>query len=68
MARIGWYAGEPWHSVKLHVWGDHACFTRPGMKVEHVSYDAMPPSAARGIREATWQAPLVVRALQILSL
>ena len=31
----------------LKVWGDNACFTRPEMKVERVSYDVMTPSAAR---------------------
>ncbi|MEL6106763.1 MAG: type I-C CRISPR-associated protein Cas5c [Planctomycetota bacterium] len=36
----------------LRVWGDFACFTRPEMKVERVSYDVMTPSAARGILEA----------------
>ncbi len=42
--------------VKLRVWGDYACFTRPEMKVERVSYDVMTPSAARGIFEAIyWQ-------------
>lgn len=38
--------------VKLRVWGERACFTRPEMKVERVSYDVMTPSAARGILEA----------------
>lgn len=40
------------YGVRLHVWGEYACFTRPEMKVERVSYDAMTPSAARGILEA----------------
>ncbi len=40
------------YGVKLRVWGDYACFTRPEMKVERVSYDVMTPSAARGILEA----------------
>ena len=35
--------------VQLKVAGEHACFTRPEMKVERVSYDVMTPSAARGI-------------------
>ncbi len=44
------------YGVKLRVWGDYACFTRPEMKVERVSYDVMTPSAARGILEAVyWQ-------------
>jgi CRISPR-associated protein Cas5d len=38
--------------VKLRVWGDRACFTRPEMKVERVSYDVITPSAARGVLEA----------------
>lgn len=38
--------------VRLRVWGERACFTRPEMKVERVSYDVMTPSAARGILEA----------------
>jgi len=29
----------------LEVWGDYACFTRPEMKVERVSYDVITPSA-----------------------
>ncbi|MFC5356839.1 type I-C CRISPR-associated protein Cas5c [Azospirillum himalayense] len=40
------------YGVKLHVWGERACFTRPEMKVERMSYDIMTPSAARGILEA----------------
>ena len=38
--------------IKLHIWGDYACFTRPEMKVERVSYDVITPAAARGILEA----------------
>ncbi|WP_240910350.1 type I-C CRISPR-associated protein Cas5c [Pontivivens nitratireducens] len=45
--------------VKIHVWGDYACFTRPEMKVERVSYDVMTPSAARGILEAIHWKPAV---------
>ena len=36
----------------LEVWGDLACFTRPALKVERVSYDVITPSAARAIFEA----------------
>lgn len=36
----------------LEVWGDFACFTRPELKVERVSYDVITPSAARAIFEA----------------
>ena len=45
--------------IKLHVWGDYACFTRPEMKVERVSYDVMTPSAARGIVEAIHWKPAI---------
>lgn len=41
----------------LHVWGEFACFTRPEMKIERVSYDVMTPSAARGIFEAIYWKP-----------
>lgn len=40
------------YGVRLHVWGDHACFTRPELKMERVSYDVMTPSAARGVLDA----------------
>jgi CRISPR-associated protein Cas5d len=43
--------------IRLHVWGDFACFTRPEMKVERVSYDVITPSAARGILEAIYWKP-----------
>lgn len=46
--------------AKLHVWGPYACFTRPEMKVERVSYDVMTPSAARGILEAIHWKPAIV--------
>jgi len=45
------------YGVRLKCWGDLACFTRPEMKVERVSYDAMTPSAARGILEAIYWKP-----------
>ena len=44
-------------SIQLEVWGDFACFTRPEMKVERVSYDVMTPSAARGVVEAIYWKP-----------
>lgn len=43
--------------ITLRVWGDFACFTRPEMKVERVSYPVMTPSAARGILEAVFWEP-----------
>ncbi len=47
------------YGVKLRVWGDYACFTRPEMKVERVSYDVITPSAARGILEAIHWKPAI---------
>ncbi len=44
-------------SIKVEVWGDYACFSRPEMKVERVSYDVMTPSAARGLIEAIYWHP-----------
>lgn len=46
-------------AVNLRAWGAFACFTRPEMKVERVSYDAMTPSAARGILEAIYWKPQI---------
>ena len=47
------------YGVRLHVWRERACFTRPEMKVERVSYDVMTPSAARGILEAVRWKPAI---------
>ncbi len=44
-------------SILVEVWGDYACFSRPEMKVERVSYDVMTPSAARGLLEAIYWHP-----------
>jgi CRISPR-associated protein Cas5d len=44
---------------RLKVSGTNACFTRPEMKVERVSYDVMTPSAARGILEAILWKPAI---------
>jgi CRISPR-associated protein Cas5d len=46
-------------TMRLRVWGRNACFTRPEMKVERVSYDVMTPSAARGILEAIVWKPAI---------
>lgn len=47
------------HNWCLEVWGDYACFTRPEMKVERVSYDVMTPSAARAIFESILWKPAI---------
>ena len=47
------------YGIRLHVTGDRACFTRPEMKAERVSYDVITPSAARGILEAIHWKPAI---------
>jgi CRISPR-associated protein Cas5d len=56
-------------TFRVRARGDLACFTRPEFKVERVSYEAMTPSAARGILEAIhWKPAIcwVVTAIQVL--
>jgi len=48
------------YGVRLRVTGERACFTRPEMKVERVSYDVMTPSAARGVLEAIHWKPAIL--------
>lgn len=53
--------------LRVKVWGDQACFTRPETKVERVSYDVMTLSVARGILEAIFWKPEIeyeVRAIK----
>ncbi len=38
--------------VKVKVKSDYACFTRPDLKVERMTYPCMTPSAARGILDS----------------
>ena len=53
-------------SFCLEVSGPFACFTRPEMKVERVSYDVMTPSAARAVFEAIlWKPQMRWRVLRI---
>lgn len=44
-------------SISVEVWGDYACFSRPELKTERVSYDVMTPSAARGLLDAVYWHP-----------
>lgn len=56
--------------LSLRVWGELACFTRPEMKVERVSYPVMTPSAARGVLEAVYWKPEMrwrVEAIEVLN-
>ena len=53
----------------LELTGPYACFTRPEMKVERVSYDVMTPSAARACFEAILWKPAIrwhVRRIEVL--
>jgi CRISPR-associated protein Cas5d len=50
----------------LEISGPYACFTRPEMKVERVSYDVITPSAARAVFEAIlWKPAIRWRILKI---
>lgn len=53
----------------IEVSGDFACFTRPELRVERVSYDVMTPSAARSVFEAILWKPAIrweVRQIEVL--
>ncbi len=47
------------YGVRIKAWGERACFTRPEMKVERVSYDVPTPSSVRGILEAIYWKPSI---------
>lgn len=54
----------------LEVRGDYACFTRPEMKAERVSYDVITPSAARAVFEAILWKPGIrwrIRRIEVLA-
>jgi CRISPR-associated protein Cas5d len=43
--------------LRVRVSGEWACFTRPDLKVERVTYPCMTPSGARGVLEAIFWEP-----------
>lgn len=47
------------YGVSIRIRGPRACFTRPEMHTERVSYDVITPSAARGILEAVYWKPAI---------
>lgn len=54
----------------LEVSGAYACFTRPEMKVERVSYDVITPSAARAIFDAILWKPAIfwrIKKIEVLA-
>ena len=56
-------------SYCLEIAGELACFTRPEMKVERVSYDVITPSAARSVFEAILWKPAIhwhIRRIEVL--
>jgi CRISPR-associated protein Cas5d len=56
-------------SIEVVVGGAFACFTRPELKVERVSYDVMTPSAARGVlRSIFWKPAIAYRIVSITPL
>ncbi|WTU53823.1 type I-C CRISPR-associated protein Cas5c (plasmid) [Streptomyces sp. NBC_00057] len=61
--------GWAFPDLVVEVWGEAACFTRPELKAERVSYQVMTPSAARGVLEAIFWKPqfrYVVRKIEVL--
>lgn len=46
-------------SISIEITGKYACFSRPELKVERVSYEVITPSAARGIVEAVFWKPAI---------
>jgi CRISPR-associated protein Cas5d len=57
--------------VRVKVFGDYACFSRPEFKVERVSYPVITPSAARGVLEAIFWKPEIryqIRQIHVLKL
>jgi CRISPR-associated protein Cas5d len=59
LPKIWFFKGGKMKDWCIEVWGEYACFTRPEMKVERVSYDVMTPSAARAIFEAIMWKPAI---------
>lgn len=47
------------YGIRILAKGPRACFTRPEMKSERVSYDCITPSAARGMIEAVYWKPAI---------
>ena len=47
------------YGFKVMVKGDCACFTRPDMKAEHVSYDVPQPGALEGILKSVYWKPVI---------
>lgn len=69
MTRQAGQTRYPHPPLAVEVQGDYACFTRPELKTERVSYPVMTPSAARGVLEAIYWKPefdYVVTEIEVL--
>ena len=58
------------YGIRILATGPRACFTRPEMKSERVSYDCITPSAARGLIEAVYWKPAIrwcIDSIQVLN-
>ncbi|MEG1830849.1 MAG: type I-C CRISPR-associated protein Cas5c, partial [Raoultibacter sp.] len=47
------------YGIQVLIKGQRACFSRPELKSERVSYDVITPSAARGVLEAVYWKPAI---------
>ena len=47
------------YGFKIMVEGDYACFTRPELKVERVSYDVPPPGTLEGLLKSVYWKPAI---------
>src|SRR3954447_20233467 len=50
---------DPGRTYSIRVRGEWACFTRPELKTERVTYHVITPSAARGVLEAVLWKPAI---------
>jgi CRISPR-associated protein Cas5d len=69
VTRLAGHTRYPHTPLAVEVRGDYACFTRPELKTERVSYPVMTPSAARGVLEAIYWKPefdYVVTEIEVL--
>ena len=48
------------YGFRIMVEGDYACFTRPEMKLERVSYDVPTPSALEGMLKSVYWKPAIL--------